>query len=83
VATVVTSGLGILAGHAVAGASHPAPQRARVYVVRPGDTLWAIASRVAGRGADPRPVVDALIDANHLTDASLAPGTALRLPRSH
>jgi LysM domain len=82
VATVVTSGLGFLAGHATAGASHPARPHARVYVVRPGDTLWAIASRLAGRGADPRPVVDALIAANHLPDAALSPGMALRLPAS-
>jgi Tfp pilus assembly protein FimV len=82
VATVVASGLGFLAGHATAGASHPTPGHVRVYVVRPGDTLWAIASRVAGRGADPRPVVDALIRANRLTGASVVPGMTLRLRSS-
>ena len=81
-ATLAASGLGLLAGHATARASHEPAQRVRVYVVRPGDTLWAIATRVAGPGADPRPVVDALIDANHLHDADVAPGAVLRLPAS-
>ncbi len=31
-----------------------------VYVVRPGDTLWAIASEVARPGEDVRPIVDEL-----------------------
>jgi len=30
-----------------------------LYVIRPGDTLWAIASRVQP-GGDPRPLVDRL-----------------------
>jgi hypothetical protein len=80
VATVVTSGLGFLAGHAVAGASHTPRPHVRVYVVKPGDTLWGIASRVAGPGSDPRPVVDALIAANHLPSPDVVAGMALRLP---
>ena len=83
VATAVTSGLGFLAGHATAGASRPTPHPARVYVVRSGDTLWGIATRAAGPGADPRPVVDLLISANHLARPDVAPGTVLRLPTSH
>src|SRR5262245_2753005 len=75
VATVVTSGLGFLAGHATAGASRPTHPPVRTYVVRPGDTLWDIAVRVAGPRADPRPVVDSLIAANHLVDGDVAPGT--------
>jgi nucleoid-associated protein YgaU len=39
------------------------------YVVRQGDTLWAIAVRLAGPGGDPRPIVDALVAANHLGPA--------------
>lgn len=31
-----------------------------VYVVQPGDTLWAIASQIARPGEDIRPIVDAL-----------------------
>lgn len=33
-----------------------------VYVVQPGDTLWAIASEVARPGEDVRPIVDSLKD---------------------
>jgi Tfp pilus assembly protein FimV len=35
----------------------------RTYVVQPGDTLWSIAAAVAP-DSDPRPVVDALREAN-------------------
>ena len=45
------------------GPDRPAP-RAH-YVVQPGDTLWSIARQVAP-GRDPRPVVDALVEANDL-----------------
>ena len=31
-----------------------------VYVVQPGDTLWAVATEVARPGEDVRPIVDAL-----------------------
>ena len=41
-------------------ASSPAGE---TYVVRPGDTLWSIAAAIAP-DSDPRPVVDALRDAN-------------------
>ena len=81
VATMAASGLGFLAGHAVAGAERPRPAHVRAYVVRPGDTLWTIAGRVDS-GADPRAVVDALIAGNHLRDAAIAPGQVLRLPAS-
>jgi nucleoid-associated protein YgaU len=81
VATVVTSGLGFLAGHAVAGSERPAHGRDRAYVVRSGDTLWSIAGRVDA-GADPRAVVDALVAANHLRNAEIAPGQVLRVPAS-
>jgi Tfp pilus assembly protein FimV len=42
------------------GLSQPVGQ---TYVVRPGDTLWSIAAAIAP-DSDPRPVVDALRDAN-------------------
>jgi Tfp pilus assembly protein FimV len=45
------------------GPERPAPRV--TYVVESGDTLWSIARRVAP-GQDPRPVVDGLIEANHL-----------------
>lgn len=41
----------------------PTPVAGHTYVVRPGDTLWSIASTLAP-DRDPRPVVDALRKAN-------------------
>lgn len=48
------------------------------YTVKPGDTLWSIASRIAP-GQDPRRVVDQLIADNHLR-GSLQAGQAIDLP---
>jgi hypothetical protein len=63
------------AGAALGGSSLAAPgrrpaTRART-VVRPGDSLWSVASRLAP-GEDPRPVVDALDAARR--GAPLVPG---------
>lgn len=75
-----------LGAHAAAGAvdekapaRHGRPPVVRTYVVHPGDTLWSIAVRLSPRGADPRPVVDELAAANHLSGALVA-GQTLRLP---
>jgi len=54
------------------------PAVAGSYVVRAGDTLWSIAAHLAGPGADPRPVVDQLEQANR--GATVFPGETLRLP---
>lgn len=75
-------GLTLLGELSGAFASQPdAPRRVamRVYVVRPGDTLWAIAVRQAGPTEDPRPLVDALVRLNHLRDALITPGQRLIL----
>lgn len=48
-------------------------------VVQPGDTLWAIASRLAPK-ADPRVVVQQIIDRNGLAGASVQAGQVLVLP---
>jgi nucleoid-associated protein YgaU len=87
--------VGFLAGRAAAGGARPAvaPRspggvspgaaagaRPRFHVVRPGDTLWSIASRVAGPGADPRPVVDRLARLNRVADGVIVPGQRLALP---
>ena len=56
------------------GASGPA----RVYRVKPGDTLWSIAAtRYAG---DPRESVWKLQHRNHLVGTTIAPGQRLVLP---
>jgi nucleoid-associated protein YgaU len=48
-------------------------------VVRSGDTLWSIASSVAG-GHDVRQVVDGIQQVNGLRGSDLVPGQVLRLP---
>jgi hypothetical protein len=72
---------------ALGKSSHPArihevPGSVRVaggfaYVVKPGDTLWSIASR-AEPGADPRPLVDRLQAELH--GQELQPGDRLLIP---
>ena len=58
------------------GPDRPAPQVH--YVVQPGDTLWSIA-RQAAPDRDPRPVVDALVEANDL-HGGLQAGQELSIP---
>lgn len=48
------------------------------YTVKPGDTLWGIARRLAP-GRDPRPLIDQLIADNHLS-GSLQAGQSIDLP---
>ena len=79
-------GLGIVAGFAgTAASASGSPQgeeqlvaRHR-YVVKAGDTLWAIAEHQARRD-DPRPLVDAIADANDLGSANIVPGQTLIVP---
>jgi Tfp pilus assembly protein FimV len=49
------------------------------YVVRPGDSLWSIASRLQ-RGTDPRQLMDAIESTNHVDPGALRPGQALLIP---
>ena len=80
-ATVSVVG-GLWAGpvaHALDGSAEPVPVASRSYVVRSGDTLWAIADRLAP-GRDPRPVVDAIAAANGVTAGDLVPGQTLIVP---
>jgi nucleoid-associated protein YgaU len=55
------------------------PAAPRSVTVHPGDTLWAIATRVAPQ-SDPRAEVAALQQRNHLTGVDLTPGQVLRVP---
>ena len=52
--------------------------RQQVYVVRPADTLWSIAS--SHYSGDPRDAVWRLERRNHLRGATLVPGQRLVLP---
>jgi nucleoid-associated protein YgaU len=49
------------------------------YVVQSGDTLWSIAVSRAP-GSDPRPIVQAIADANRVDAGSLVPGQVLVIP---
>lgn len=69
--------LGPVAG-AVAG-QRTEPAKARTYVVVPGDTLWAIASRLRP-GSDPRPVIQQIQEANGVDAGALVPGQSLVIP---
>ena len=77
---VVLGGLALaaLVHGAVAGA-HANPQAARTVVVRPGDSLWALAGRYAPR-QDPRRWVFRVERLNHLKGGQLLAGALLRLP---
>jgi hypothetical protein len=73
-AVLLTGGASALAGTG----QGTAPVAERV-TVRPGETLWQIAERVAP-GADPRETVQRILDLNGLQTAEVQAGTALRLP---
>jgi hypothetical protein len=49
-------------------------------VVRPGETLWAIAAQ-ADPAADPRAVIPEIIDLNSLSGTSLQVGQVLLVPK--
>ena len=79
-------GLGVVAGFAgTAASASGSPQgeqqlvASHRYIVKAGDTLWAIAEHQA-RGDDPRPLVDAIADANELSSANIVPGQTLIVP---
>lgn len=55
------------------------PAAADRVVVAPGDTVWSIAS--THYKGDPRPHVEAILEANHLRTPLLTPGQALLIPR--
>jgi LysM repeat protein len=63
-------------GLAARGSSGAGPKR--TYVVRPGDTLWAVAERTYA--GDPREGVWKLEQRNHLSSATIVPGEKLVLP---
>jgi Tfp pilus assembly protein FimV len=77
-AVLLVGAAGRAAGAVAAHRERPA---ARTYVVKPGDTLWSIASRAAGRSADPRPLVDAIAGLNGVSGPLLA-GETIRIPQS-
>jgi len=89
-AAVAAVGLAALIWLAVAGraeaAGHvrpgtPAAHSMLRIVVRPGDTLWSIAAK-ADPSADPRIVIQEIVDDNALRGTAITAGQVLWVPRS-
>jgi hypothetical protein len=78
IATAVLGGVLVGGGTASAGiGSRPVPVTR--HVVMPGETLWGIAQRL-DPGADPREVIDQILELNHLATADVPAGLSLILP---
>lgn len=75
VAIAIGSFVGLTAG---VGADGPVPTEA--YVVRSGDSLWAIAAPITAPGDDVRATIAEIVELNHLDGAGLVVGQELRLP---
>lgn len=63
-----------------AGAGADAGTQPVQYTVLPGDTLWEIAVSHAAPHEDPRPVVEAIREANDIPGTTIRPGMSLKLP---
>jgi hypothetical protein len=87
VATLLVVALAWLAGTATAQAARSGTPARDVYrnltsvVVRPGESLWAIAMQ-AEPAADPRSVIQEIVDLNALGGTSIQPGQHLLVPRA-
>lgn len=88
-AVMVAAGLVTVFWLGVAGGAQAASHRLRPgaayrgmtqVVVRPGQTLWSIASR-AEPAADPRVVIQQIIETNALRGAVIQPGESLWVPK--
>lgn len=87
---VAVAALFVAAGVAVVGLAQPQAlalgqqQDAAVQriTVHPGETLWAIAGRVAP-DADPRDTVARIEDMNDLDSSTVPAGSVLLVPRAH
>jgi len=87
---IAVAGVAALVWLAVAGraqaAGHVRPGSPAVHsmlrvVVRPGDTLWSIAAK-ADPTADPRIVIQQIVDDNALSGTAISGGQVLWVPRS-
>jgi hypothetical protein len=67
-------------GTQAAPRSHGRPAALATTTVHPGESLWAVAKRVAP-GQDPRGVIARLQDVNHLDGATVRAGQLLLIPR--
>jgi hypothetical protein len=60
-------------------ASQAHPRTSHTVVVEPGETLWAVATRIAPHD-DPRLVVADIVSLNHLSSSSVEAGQQLAVP---
>ena len=63
-------------GLAARGSNGAGPKR--IYLVRPGDTLWSVAERTFA--GDPREGIWKIEQRNHLASATIVPGEKLVVP---
>jgi hypothetical protein len=71
---------GLTLGHGSSLAASHAPAAHHTVTVEAGETLWALAARVAPH-SDPRIVVADIESFNHLRGANVEPGQQLAIPR--
>lgn len=76
---VVSAGLGLLGGQAVAATPAVPAETVRI-VVEPGDTLWELALGLVEPGEDIRDVVLEIQELNGMGSAALSVGDELLLP---
>jgi nucleoid-associated protein YgaU len=76
---VAVAGRAQAAGHVRPGT--PAAHSMLRVVVRPGDTLWSIAAK-ADPTADPRIVIQLIVDDNALSGTAISAGQVLWVPRT-
>lgn len=57
------------------------PQQYASVVVRPGDSLWSIASAHTSAANDVQDTIDQITQVNHLSGSTLVPGQRLRVPQ--
>jgi LysM domain-containing protein len=70
--------VGAVVGAAGAAATRPHAQAWRCITVRPGDTLWTLASRQPA--PDRREAVQTIVDHNRLGAQALAAGSSIWIP---
>ncbi|ACQ80682.1 Peptidoglycan-binding LysM [Beutenbergia cavernae DSM 12333] len=78
-ALVLAAGVGAVGGRAVASTEVEPPSYETVTVTT-GDTLWAIAERVATPDQDVRDVVASLVRINELDSVDLIAGQSILVP---
>jgi len=80
---IAVVGVVVLGGPLTDASGRPStePARRTRYVVASGDTIWSIARRAAA-GTDPRPLVEAIEQVNHVQPGELVPGRTLEIPRA-